>query len=202
VATHSTPGQYIEVRAQGEKGYFALANEPSAPAWQLLMRSGGGASDVLLGMSPGDALEVTDAIGAGFPMTAARGRPLIVALSGTGVAAGGPIVGWRIAHGDAGHTHVFLGARTRYEVALQHQFELWSGAGVSVIVCLSQGETPEDAHYVRGYVQDVIRTYIGSCGLERAGALIFAVGMQSMIDALRALAIELGIRPEDVLTNH
>jgi len=36
---------------------------------------------------------------------------------------------------------------------------------------------------------------------KRAGTLVFAVGAESMIDSLRELAPELGIRPEDVLTN-
>jgi hypothetical protein len=51
-------------------------------------------------------------------------------------------------------------------------------------------------------VQDVLRDRAAQPGHARSGALIFAVGVRSMVDALRALAPSLGIRPEDVITNH
>jgi len=202
-ATYESPGQYIEVRVQGETGYFVLASEPSAPAWHLVMRAGGGASDVLLRMSPGDSLDVTGAIGPGFPMASARGRQLVVALSGTGVAAGPPLVGRRIADGDPPRTRVYLGARTRNEVAMERVLDAWVRAGVRVVVCLSQDDAlAEGTRYVRGYVQDVLRAHAASRDPSFSGALVFAVGMLSMVEAVRGLAPELGIRPEDVLTNH
>jgi NAD(P)H-flavin reductase len=202
-ATYRSPGQYVEVCVQGETGYFVLAGAPTAALWQLVMRAGGGASDVLLRMVPGEPLEVTDAIGPGFPMEAARGRPLVIALSGTGVAAGRPLVARRIAEADAAGTEIFLGARRRSEVALEHDLDAWQRAGVRVVVCLSQDDAfAEGTRYVRGYVQDVLRDRAAQPGHARSGALIFAVGVRSMVDALRALAPSLGIRPEDVITNH
>ena len=202
-ATYHSPGQYIEVRAQGETGYFVLASEPSAPLWHLVMRAGGGASEVLLGMSPGDPLEVTEAIGSGFPMELARGLPLIIALSGTGVAAARPLVTRRVIEADAARTEVFLGARTRNEVALERDLNAWARAGVRVVVCLSQDDAEADGTlYVRGYVQDVLQARAASVPREPSGALIFAVGVRSMFDSLRVLAPRLGIRSEDVITNH
>jgi NAD(P)H-flavin reductase len=200
--TYLSPGQYAEVRVGGETGYFVLASDPQAPAWHLVMRSGG-AADVLLRMSPGDELEISDTIGPGFPMAIAGGRPLIVALSGTGVAAGRPLVGRRIAEGDAARTDVLLGARTRGEVAMERDIDAWVRAGVRVVVCLSQEDAvAEGTRYVRGYVQDVLKERAGRAAHALAGAFIFAVGMPSMVDALRGLAPDLGLRPEDVLTNH
>jgi len=107
-STYTSPGQYIEVRVGGESGYFVLANAPGAAEWQLIMRRGGGASDVLLSIAPGGALEVTDAIGSGFPMDASRGRPVLIALGGTGVAAALPLVGRRVADGDATRQIAFI----------------------------------------------------------------------------------------------
>jgi NAD(P)H-flavin reductase len=197
----TSPGQYVEVRAQGETGYFVLAGVPGELPWELVMRSGGGVSDVLLPAPLGLDVEVTAAIGDGFPMDAARGRRLVVALSGTGVAAGRPLVRHRISDGDAPLTQVWLGVRTLAELPLATDIEAWRAAGVPVVVCLSQpGDTPVGELYSRGYVQDVMAARIPAGSL--ADARVFAVGVASMIEAVRALAPRLGLTSEHVHTNH
>jgi NAD(P)H-flavin reductase len=207
VDTYRSPGQYVEVRAEQQTGFFVLANEPGATAWELILRAGGGASDVLVTMMSGAELEVTDAIGPGFPMSAAGGESLIVALSGTGIAAGRPIVRRRIAEGDAALTHVFVGIRTPAELPMRRDLESWIGAGVTVLVCLSKRDgSIEGLPYEHGYVQDVLRSRVRTRSPARPspppGIRIFAVGMASMVDSLKNLAPELGIGPEDVHTNH
>lgn len=198
-ATYRAPGQYVEVRTRGETGYFVLASPPGVRPWELVMRPGGGASDVLLGPAPEAELEVTAAIGEGFPMGEVCGRPLLVALSGTGIAAGRPLVGRRIADGDAPSTQVFLGVRNAAEVPLVADLEEWRAAGVPVFVCVSQGEAePAGQLAFRGYVQDAVRSLVTPGSFET----IFAVGVASMVDALRALAPALGVAPGRVLTNH
>jgi NAD(P)H-flavin reductase len=167
------------------------------------MRSGGGVSDVLLAMAPVASVEVTPAIGAGFPMDDARGHPLIVALGGTGIAAGGPILNRRIAEHDAERTQVFVGIKTPSELPTRAGLETWMRAGVEVFVCLSLSQDDGSIEGIRcahGYVQDVIRARTGP--LRFSGGRIFAVGLASMVEALKALASTLGIGPGDVHTNH
>jgi sulfhydrogenase subunit gamma (sulfur reductase) len=203
LATYTSPGQYIEVRVRGETGYFVLASDPGAHAWELILRAGGGASDVLLAMGAGGSIEVSTAIGAGFPMNEARGRPVIIALSGTGIAAARPLVHRRIADGDAARTQLLVGVRARAELPIEATIDRWAAEGLRVVVCLSQPlghAAPDDARFRRGYVQDVLR---GHPDLRPPpGARIFAVGLSSMIDALRELAPALGIAPGHVYTNH
>ncbi|MDP9001006.1 MAG: hypothetical protein M3O46_12935, partial [Myxococcota bacterium] len=140
-------------------------------------------------------------IGPGFPMGDARGRPLIVALSGTGVAAGRPIVRRRIAEDDAERTQVLVGIRRRGELPTRGDLEAWIQAGVDVLVCLSKDDGPiEGIRYAHGYVQDVLRE--GKRTLSLESGHIFAVGMSSMIDALKALSPELGVPRGHVHTNH
>jgi NAD(P)H-flavin reductase len=216
LATHTSPGQYVEVRTNGRTGFFVLANEPSPPSadaretsgsWEFIMRPGGGASDVLVRMAPGSMLELTRAIGAGFPMSDARGRPLIVALSGTGIAAARPIVQRRIAEGDAARTYVFMGIRTSTELPMRRDLEGWMRAGVEVLVCLSKDDGSIDGvPHAHGYVQSVLQSVVSDgarAPRDRcANAHIFAVGMASMVQGLKALAPELGISAENVHTNH
>ncbi len=202
-AGYVSPGQYVEVRAGGETGYFVLANEPGSTTWDLIMRHGGGASDVLLAVAPGADVEVTAPIGEGFPMESARGRPLVVVLGGTGVAAARPVVRRRMADGDATRTEVLIGVRTMSEVSLTQDLDAWSESGVGVTVCLSQENQRGDSpRYAPGYVQDVLRWLAARNRRPVRGALLFAVGTDSMVEALRDLAPSLGIRREDVLTNH
>jgi NAD(P)H-flavin reductase len=202
-STYASPGQYVEVRAEGETGYFVLANEPGDPAWDLVMKPGGGASDVLLRMEPGAAIEVTAAIGVGFPMGAASGRPLVVVLGGTGLAAGPPLVRRRIKDGDAGRTVVFIALRRRDEIALEDDVDAWAAAGISIVICLSQGTAADDVgQFVHGRVPDALRSFASSHPGSFAGAMVFSVGTRSMAETLREVAPSIGIRAEDVLTNH
>ncbi len=199
--SYTSPGQYVEVRLQGETGYFVLAGAPGELPWELIMRSGGGVSDVLLPAPLGLDVEVTAALGEGFPMEAVRGRPLVIALSGTGVAAGRPLVRHRIAEGDAARTQVWLGVRTLAELPLAVDIAAWRASGVPLVVCLSQpAEVPPEELYARGYVQDAMAARIPAGSL--ADARIFAVGVSSMIEAVRALAPRLGLPVERVHTNH
>ena len=200
-ATYTAPGQYVEVRAGGATGYFVLAGDPWALPWELVMRAGGGVSDVLVTAPPGLDVEVTAAIGAGFPMDGARGRRLVIALSGTGIAAGRPLVRRRIADRDASRTQVWLGVKTHAELPLAADIEAWRAAEVPVVLCVSQpGDAQPGEPFARGYVQDVMAARIASGSLE--DARIFAVGVASMVDALRALAPRLGLAAERVHTNH
>jgi NAD(P)H-flavin reductase len=191
LASYRTPGQYVEMRAGGETGFFVLSNEPGSPVWELVMRAGGGASDVVLAMPTGSAgpdIELTGAIGHGFPVESAAGHPLVVALNGTGVAAGPPLVRRRVRDGDALRTRVFVGVRVRDEVPIEDELERWRRQGVDVVLCLSQE------------LQDVVRVRL-SPG-ELAGGRVFAVGSSPMIDALRALAPHLGLDALRIHTNY
>lgn len=177
-ASHEIPGQYVEVRADGQTGYFVLSNDPGASPWELVMRAGGGASDVLLVMLVPGTVEVSAAIGAGFPMHDVRGRELLLALGGTGIAAGPPLVRRRIHDGDAGITRVWVGARGD-DPPLAGEIGAWRAAGVQVTVA-------------NGFLDEAMRAHIAAA----PEAPIFAVGADAMVAALRTLA------PGRVHTNH
>jgi len=205
--TYVAPGQYVEMRTAGETGFFVLASDPGSDPWQLVMRSGGGASDVVLVAPVGSMVELTGALGDGFPMTEARGQALVVVLHGTGVAAGPPLVGARIRDGEVATTTVLVGVRVEGELPMADELLSWAAAGVDVTVCLSQGDPAAiDARLgtVRGYVQDVLREKVASreLRLEPDRTLVFAVGGASVIDALRRVARALGLPPERVRSNY
>jgi NAD(P)H-flavin reductase len=207
LSTYVSPGQYLEMRVAGETGYFVIASDPGQQPWELVMRAGGGASDVVLVLPAGAPIEVTGALGPGFPMEEARAEALVIVLQGTGIAAGPPLVRSRIRDGQAGRTFVFAGVRGEPDLPLYDEMLSWMSSGVDVTVCLSLSESAPitPLRIERGYAQDVLiaRVTTGTLPL-RAGdrSLVFAVGAASVAQALRAAAPALGIRPDQVRTNH
>lgn len=208
--TYVRPGQYVEMRIGGEEGFFVVSSEPGSTPWELVMRSGGGASDVVLACEIGAELELSGALGHGFALDAARAAPLAVVLGGTGVAAGPPVVRRRIRDGDAVRTTAFVGVRHVLELPLEEELRSWVRAGVEVVVCSAQREEdplPADVsgagaalRFARGYVQDILPDRLVPGWLS--GGRVFAVGSGPMVDALRAVAPSVGLESAHVETNY
>jgi len=196
-ASHTTPGQYVQIAAGGENGYFVVASSVGAAAWCLLVKGGGSTADALLSEPLGATFPVTGALGAGFPMDEARGRPLVIAAAGTGIAAAPPIAARRIADGDAPRTHMLLGLQLAAHLPFPGDLVAWRAAGMDVTLCVSR-EDGDGVGVVRGYVQDVARARL----TQTHGRMIFAVGPSAMVDATRTIAGQLGASEADVRTNY
>lgn len=204
-ASYVLPGQYVSVRAghvgKAPAGFFVLASDVGARNWQLLIRPGGAAADGILAVRVGGRLETTRAQGRGFPCDEARGRSLLLAATGSGIAAVRPVVSRRLHDHDAHRTEVLLGVRTRADLPLSEELAAWREKGVRVTVCLSRETvSAEEARgFAGGYVQDVARA---STALQHQGGMIFAAGVKGMIEGIRRLARDLGIAEADVRTNY
>jgi CDP-4-dehydro-6-deoxyglucose reductase len=202
VATsYAYPGQYVAVNAGGKTAHFVLAGDPGDAMWELVLRPGGEAAGAALGLAPGERLRVSAAIGAGFPMAEAKGQELIVVVTGSGLAAGRPVVRARVRDGEARATELLVGVRTRAEVPMEAELAEWARVGATVTVCLSREEAPAGlAGYASGYVQDVARRHVRTAPATRR--MIFAAGVKPMIEAVRVLARDLGVHESDVRTNY
>lgn len=209
--THSRHGQYIEIRHSGghddessaertvpaaTRGYFAIASAPGERTWDILVRDGGAMGDRLRGLPLGAALVVSEATGPGFPVERAHGRPLVVAVTGSGIAAVLSTLGARIEDGDAKRTYMLYGVRDRNELGLLAEIDAMRTAGIDVAICLSREHVNEPGFY-RGYVQDVARSRAWAV----QNGLVFAAGNEAMLEGMRRAAAELGLRPEDVWVN-
>jgi NAD(P)H-flavin reductase len=198
-ATYTRPGQYTEIDLGGEQAFFAIASRVGAGEWELVLKGGGASADTLLGLPLGAKVPVSAALGHGFPCDEVRGRALLMAVNGSGIAAARPVVSARIDDGDASRTELYVGARARGELPLTAEMADWSSHGVRVVLCLSQDpEAPRP--FERGYVQDIAEKRAD--GEVLRGGMIFAVGAQGMTERFRALAPRVGIAPKDVRTNY
>jgi sulfhydrogenase subunit gamma (sulfur reductase) len=196
-ASHTRHGQYVELRHEETKGYFVLASPLGEKQWDLLLKEGGALADKLRGLPLGTPLVTSLAQGPGFPVDEARGRPLVLFATGSGIAAMLSTLGARIESGDAPRTYLLYGVRERRDVALEAEFASIRKAGIDVAICLSREHTNEEGFY-KGYVQTVATAR----GWALAGGLAFAAGVREMVAALRAAAPTLGLLPEDIRLNH
>jgi NAD(P)H-flavin reductase len=209
-ATHTRHGQYIEIRHDGTtrsdseestiasatRGFFAIASAPGERTWDVLVKDGGSMSDRLRDLPLGAPVIVSEATGEGFPVERAHGHPLIVAVTGSGIAAVLSTIGARIDDGDALRTFILYGVRDRSEIAIPSELEAMRSAGIDVAICLSR-EHSDEPGFFKGYVQDVVHER----GWQLATGMIFAAGNEAMIDGMRRAAPGLGLRRDDVRVN-
>lgn len=196
--THVAHGQYLEVRPlEGDaKSFFVLASPPGAGSFALVVKPAAGVAERLLGAEPGTRFTVSEAAGRGYPLAEQRGKPLLLAATGSGLAAMLSSLRARVADGDATRTYLLYGVRERGDVALGDELAAAREAGVEIAVCLSR-EHAEEPGFFRGYVQEIARRH----GWQLAGGKVFAAGSRAMIDGMREVAEALGLQPTDVLVN-
>ena len=209
LATHKQHGQYIEVRYDGGwkghedatipaavKGTFVLVSPPGATSWELLVKEGGAMSDKLLKLPIGTELVTSDAHGKGFPYESAKGKPLVLAVTGSGIAAVLSLVAARIADGEPARTYMLYGVREKRDVSVNQELAAMRAAGVEVAICLSR-EHIDEPGYFKGYVQ----TVAADRKWKLDGGLLFAAGSRGMIEGLKGAATTLGLRESDVVLN-
>lgn len=213
VASHVQHGQYVELRHDGPqhglildpettigaatRGYFALASTPGSPTWELVVKESGAMAERLAKLAIGDTVTVSVAQGAGFDLEKATHRPLLLAATGSGIAAVLSAARARIEAREATHTYLLHGIRDGSERTLAEEFARFKDAGLEVFVCLSR-EEPRFPQEEKGYVQDVaVRR-----GLRLGGGVAFAAGNPRMIGGLREAAELLGLTREAVVVNH
>jgi len=180
-ASYVHAGQYVEVVIDGARGFFALAGPIGAPAWELLVRASGGASEALLATPPGESVDVSLALGRGFPDDALAAERLVVAVGGSAIAIAPPIVARRA----PGSTHLYVGVRTPADTPLLDELRAWRAAGFAVTLCASRDVDGDVGLPVaRAYVQDVIARDRATIG---APATVLVAGPDGLVAAVRAL---------------
>ncbi len=190
---YTTPGQYIEVKAETANGYFVLASDVGERPWQLLVKNAGGAADALATLPLGAPITIAGPRGAGFSVERMRSRHVVVAVVGSALGVARPVLRQRIEDGVATATHLFLGLRAPTDLAIASEVAEWAARGVRVILCLSRTELdhhPEvlpAAHRVAGYVQHALARAL-EAGEVPHGTLVIAAGPDSMLADMRALA--------------
>lgn len=193
-SSHRVPGQYTWLEAEGVGGYFVLANRPGEESWEVIVRGGGGAAEVLMRASTGDPVEATAALGHGFPCEETRDRQLVIAVPTSAVAVARSVLLWRIDRGLAATTTLLLGAKEKSEVPLADELDAFRAQGVRVLVCLSREMPNGEPGFAMGYVQDVAQETLGN-----ESPVFFVAGGTKAETGVRAV---FGPRGAEIFSNY
>ena len=191
--SHVRPGQYAYFTLIGEAGYFVLGNREQHSPWEIFLRRGGAAADLLIAAPAGIEVGATKALGKGYPVEDARGQDALVVVTAGAIAAARSVVARRIADGDGPKTRVVIGARTIDTIPIEDELDVMRSSGVRVRIVLSGATAPDS--YDRGYVQHVLERE----WTERPW--VFVAGSNDMVAGVRAAAAALGSPAERVVSN-
>lgn len=199
-ASFTTPGQYVQLKLpSGAIGYFAIASAPGAQGcFEFLVKRGGPAADELLGLSAGAALEMSPALGAGYPIADWAGQDVLLFAVGSGISAIRSLI-WYLAGNRKAYAGVtlFFGARTPAHFAYRDEVAAWEQAGIQVVRVASDPQAAEPG-YARGYVQDALKAH--PITPEQTAA--FVCGMPAMVEGVKAALVERGVSVERVFQNY
>lgn len=194
----TTPGQYLALRVSpGETGYFAIANQPGAARFELLVKRGTRITEALLALPLGSRLEATAAQGAGYPVDKQHGKDVLLFAVGSGISPIRSLIGHLAAHRrDYAGVTLFVGARTPEDIAYAPELAAWEHAGMQIVRVVSRAE--DGAGYVRGYVQEALRAH----PLEAARTVAYVCGMPAMVAGVSAELTARGVDPAAIFQNY
>lgn len=180
-AAHVAPGQYVLL---GEAGVpLALASAPAAPIELLL----GSAALERVQPRAGDALPLSAPLGAGFDVSRARGREVLVFGVGSAASAVRALVQHLVTERSAyGRVRVYLGAHTAGDHAYLAEDARWQAAGVEVVRAVS-----------RPWVQELFL----AGDPPGAGAAVYYAGHDAGLAGLREALRARDLDPAAVLLN-
>ena len=196
------PGQVAVLRlgATGRPAYFAFASAPEDEQPEFLVKSAGagGGSEQFYELAEGDRVELVEVAGRGFPLDAHEGKDLIFVAMGTGVAPLRSTLRHALRRADNfGQLIVLYGARTPDDFCYRDETEAWQAAGVELRQVVSRPDGYEWAGQT-GYVQSLLDNVLPNL----SAPLALVCGSREMIEHTRDRLQEMGLAPEDILTNY
>lgn len=127
------PGQFVELSVMGVgEAPISISSSPSRSngAFELCVRQAGDLTRVLHRMSPGDVLGVRGPFGRGFPVERFRGKDILFAPGGLGLAPLRSLINQVLdERGSFGRVIVLYGARNPSELLFADELDEWRQRG-------------------------------------------------------------------------
>jgi sulfhydrogenase subunit gamma (sulfur reductase) len=198
VGVNFTAGQVAVLQVKDEQGYFAFASAPDDPELEILVKEKVGASKLIFEMKEGETVELLGIAGHGFPLDNYTNRDLVFVAMGTGVAPLRSALRHVLKRKEEfGQLVVLYGAQTPDDFCYRFEIAHWADEGVELRQVISR-PAGHDWSGPTGYVQSLLDHVLPN--LTSAVALI--CGSREMIDETRETLLNLGFKPEEILTNY
>ena len=180
------PGQFMMLYAFGiGEAPISIAGV-GARGQRHTVRDVGAVTHALCGLVPGAILGVRGPFGSHWPVEAHRGRDIILAAGGIGLAPLRPVLEHVLAQRDEYDDVVLLyGARQPDQLLYTDRFEHWRAHGIQVEVTVDNADRTWDGHV------GVVTTLIRHARVQVEEAAAFLCGPEVM---MRFMAQELALR--------
>ncbi|KAK9105813.1 hypothetical protein Scep_022657 [Stephania cephalantha] len=207
-ASHSRPGQYLQLRLPylDKPSFLAIASPPSLASstgvFDFLVKSvPGSTAEALCGLARGDVVEVTPAMGKGFEVEEihppeAFGTVFVFA-TGSGISPIRSLIESGFGANERSEVSLYYGARNLQRMAYQERFKEWEASGVRIIPVLSQPDDTWKGEY--GYVQNAFTRAKKKFNPSSTGVLL--CGQKQMAEEVTSILVADGVSKEKILKN-
>ncbi|MFP4553881.1 MAG: FAD/NAD(P)-binding protein [Actinomycetota bacterium] len=193
------PGQYtmLYVFGVGEVP-ISISGDPGRPERLVhTIRAVGAVTRALVGLRPGDVVGVRGPYGTGWPVSAARGKDLVVVAGGIGLAPLRPALYEAVSHRDElGRVSLVYGARSPSDLLYMDEVETWDqlpDVEVEVTVDVSDRDWRGDVGMVTGLLPRV--------SIDPGRAVAMLCGPEVMMKVVARELLSVGLDPEDIFVS-
>lgn len=192
-SSYKKPGQFLEIQLGDEKKPFAIASAPGSADIELLVKQDSGIAERLCSMKKGEAVDCSEALGAGFEVNRAVGKNTHLFSMGSGLAPIRSLILWREQRKFLpSFLTLWQGAHTREHLPFYDEYEFWEKSGILIRLCLDRNsDRPEK-------VTDALLRIRPD--LSKSAA--YWIGSQGFGEDIGRIALQLGLAPQMLLTNH
>ncbi|KAH7658559.1 Oxidoreductase FAD/NAD(P)-binding protein [Dioscorea alata] len=209
-SSHTSPGQYLQVRLPGSEkpSFLAIASPPpsldSSPTGEfefLVKKIAGSVAELLCGLRSGDVVELSAVMGKGFEIhrisPADAFQSVLIFATGSGISPIRSLIESGFNANERSDVRLYYGARNLQRMAYQDRFEYWESTGVKIIPVLSR---PEDKWKgERGYVQAAFGRAKELVNPSSTGAVL--CGHKQMAEDVTSVLVADGVSKEKILKN-
>ncbi|KAL9249308.1 Fruit protein pKIWI502-like protein [Drosera capensis] len=208
-ASHSRPGQYLQLRLPDipKPVFLAIASAPRGEGeekgeLEFLVKSvEGSTAEVVCGLRRGDVVEVSEVMGNGFEVERIEppekvGTVLIFA-TGSGISPIRSLIEFGFSADKRSDVRLYYGARNLQRMAYQDRFKDWESSGVKIIPVLSQPEKTWTGE--SGYVQAAFSR--AKRILNPGSTGVFLCGQKQMAEEVTSILAADRVSSERILKN-
>ncbi|MGB8853082.1 MAG: FAD/NAD(P)-binding protein [Pirellulales bacterium] len=189
------PGQFTMLHLPGiGEAAISIASDPAVPSpVSHTFRAVGNVTHALARLAVGDEVLVRGPFGRGWPLAAIRGRDVIVAAGGVGLASLRAAICHLARHrSDYGSVAILHGAKTPADLLYPQEYDWWRGVGLNVFTIVDAADSRwPGAH---GVVPDLF----ADLDIDPGSTSLFCCGPEPMMHAVVARALQAFIASSDI----